>query len=112
MKVPLELIPLGRDGAVNAVPVQVLVDGSGSDSGLRNRCPELEGDENGDELSEERQREEDGVRGQEEPLFRAGNGKSEEADAEGVDAEDDHVGWNDAKVGRPEVKLVNVVELH
>jgi len=48
VKIALELVPLGGDGAVDAVPVQVLVDGSGGDAGLRNRRTELQRDEDGD----------------------------------------------------------------
>jgi len=112
VEVSLELVPFGGDGPIDAVLVEVLVDVGGRDGGLRDGRPQLERDEDGDELGQEGDGEEDGVGRQEEPLLRPGNGEAEEADAEGVDAEDDHVGGDDGEVGGPEVELVDVVELH
>ena len=112
VQVALELVPLGGDGWVGAVLVQVLVDGGSGDAGLRDGRPELEGDEDRAELGEEGDGQENGVDGQEESLFGARNCESEEADKEGVDAEGDHVGGHDCEVGWPEVELVDVVELH
>lgn len=98
MQVALEFVPLCGDGGVAAVLVQVLVDGGGSNAGLRDGRSELEGDEDRAELGEECDGQEDSVNGQEESLLGAGNRESEEADQERVHAKDYHVCWHNCEI--------------
>jgi len=99
VQVPLELIPLGGDGVVRAVLVQIFVDTGSRDSGLRDCRSQLKRDEDGSELCEESDGQEDSIDGDEEPFFGSGDGKPEEGDEEGVDAEGDHVGGDNLEVG-------------
>ena len=112
MIVPLQFVPLGRDGRVNAVQGQVFVDRGRRDLFLFDDGSKFERDEDRSDLCDEADREQDRVGGKQDSFLGSGNGESEEADGEGVEAEGDDVGRNDGEERRPEVELGDVVELH
>ena len=76
---PLEVIPLGRDGWVDAVQLQVFVDFSGVDSGPLNDGPELQRGEDGAQLCQEGDGQKDGVQPDEDGLLCAADGEPEQA---------------------------------